>query len=50
MWSAIVCWIGAAVMLLLAVLGFIHTRRTPEDQELLPRQKAGSETETPARA
>jgi len=50
MWSAIICWIGAAVMLLLAVLGFIHTRRTPEDKELLPRQKSASESETPTHA
>lgn len=49
-WSAIVCWIGAIVMLILAVLGFIHTRRTPEDKELLPHQKSGSGTQTPARA
>jgi hypothetical protein len=35
MWSAIVSWIGAVVMLILAVLGFIHTRRTPEDKDLL---------------
>ncbi len=44
MYSAIVCWIGAIVMLILVVLGFLHTRRTPEEQELLPRQKSGSET------
>ena len=50
MYSAIVCWVGALVMLLLSVLGFIHTRRTPEDQELLPHQKSGSETQTPAPA
>ena len=38
-------------MLILSVLGFIHTRRTPEDKELLPRQKKSSpDTETPARA
>ena len=50
MYSAIVCWVGALVMLLLSVLGFIHTRRTPEDQELLPHQKSSPETETRARA
>ena len=42
MYSAIVCWIGAVVMLILAVLGFIHTGRTPDDKELLP-PKHGSE-------
>jgi len=51
MYAAIVCWIGAIVMLVLAVLGFIHTRRTPEDKDLLPPQKRrDAQGATPASA
>jgi hypothetical protein len=50
MYSAIVCWLGAIVMLILAVLGFIHTRRTPEDKELLPTQKSRGSDAAPAPA
>jgi hypothetical protein len=35
LWGAIVCFAAAAVMLVLTVLGFLHLRRTPPQQELL---------------
>jgi hypothetical protein len=34
-WAAIVAFAGAAVMLVLSILGFLHVRRTPVQQELL---------------
>jgi hypothetical protein len=34
-WGAIVCFIAAAVLLVLSVLGFLHVRRTPPERELL---------------
>lgn len=34
--GAIVSFVGALVMLVLAVLGFIHVRRTPAERELMP--------------
>jgi hypothetical protein len=42
LWGAIGCFIGAALMLVLAVLGFLHVRRTPPEEELLrgpPKQE-----------
>ena len=34
--AAIAAWAGAALMLILSVLGFLHLRRTPAEAELLP--------------
>jgi hypothetical protein len=34
--AAIAAWAGAALMLTLSVLGFLHLRRTPAEAELLP--------------
>ncbi len=35
LWAAIACFIGAALLLLMAALGFAHLRRTPETVELM---------------
>jgi hypothetical protein len=34
--AAVVCFVGAGVLLLLSLLGFLHLRRTPRDAELMP--------------
>ena len=33
LWAAVVCFILAGVMLILTLLGFLHLRRVPEEQE-----------------
>jgi hypothetical protein len=38
--AAIVSFIGAGVMLLLAALGFVHARRTPAEREVLQKYAA----------
>jgi hypothetical protein len=38
--ASIICFIGAAGLLLLAGLGLVHARRTPEDSEILIPHKA----------
>jgi uncharacterized membrane protein len=35
-WAAIAAFIGAALLLILAVLGFLHLRRVPPGTEILP--------------
>jgi hypothetical protein len=40
--AAIVSFVGAGVLLILAGLGFWHLRRTPRDAEVLPRLGAGT--------
>jgi hypothetical protein len=35
--AAIVSFVGAGVLLLMALFGFLHLRRTPEDADVLPR-------------
>lgn len=34
--AAVVCFVGAGVLLLLSLLGFLHLRRTPRGAELMP--------------
>jgi hypothetical protein len=36
LWAAIAAFIGGAIFLVLAVLGFLHMRRTPAEAELQP--------------
>ena len=36
MWAAIGAFVLAAVMIVLVIIGFVHARRTPEAEELLP--------------
>jgi len=45
MWGAITAFIGAAVMLILAALGFWHSRRVGPEQELLGGSGKGSGSE-----
>jgi hypothetical protein len=47
-WAAIGAFIGAALMLLLSLLGFLHLRRTDPDTDVLP--KLGSQHPAPAEA
>lgn len=46
--AAVVSFVGAFVMLLLAALGFWHLSRTSEDQEVLPPR--GARSQAPAEA
>lgn len=40
--AAVVCFVGAGVLLILALLGFLHLRRTPSGTELLPGLATGT--------
>jgi hypothetical protein len=40
LWAAIVAFIGAGLMLILSVLGFIHFRRVPASAEILSKPTA----------
>ena len=44
LWAAIASFIGAGLLLILSILGFLHTRRVPPDAEVL------SKTTTPVQA
>jgi hypothetical protein len=35
LWAAIAAFVGAAIMLVLSILGFLHVSRTPADRDLL---------------
>ena len=41
LWGAIVSFIGAAILLVLSVLGLIHARRVAQATEILPDRTAG---------
>lgn len=41
-WGAIACFAGAAIMLVLTILGFLHVHRTPPERELLGTSKSES--------
>jgi hypothetical protein len=45
-WGAIVCFVGGAVMLVLSILGFVHLRRTPPEQQLLAQPPPVPATQT----
>jgi len=36
LWAAIAAFVGAAIFLVLAIIGFRHGRHTPADAELQP--------------
>ena len=36
LWGAIAAFVGGAIFLVLAILGFLHMRRTPAEAELEP--------------
>jgi hypothetical protein len=36
LWAAIAAFVGAAIMLVLSILGFLHVSRTPTDRDLMP--------------
>ena len=36
-WGAAACFVGAAIMLILVLIGFAHARRTPETEQLVVR-------------
>jgi hypothetical protein len=47
LWAAIVSFIGAALLLILSILGFAHLRRTPADAEVFSHLAAnGTATKT----
>jgi hypothetical protein len=44
LWAAVVSFIGAGLMLILSVLGFVHARFTPLAAEFLPGRRPGKVT------
>jgi hypothetical protein len=44
LWAAIASFIGAAVLLVLTLLGIRHARRTPEEEQLFEHTSVSSET------
>ena len=38
LWGAIVAFIGAGLLLVLSILGFVHSRRVPPAAELMPKE------------
>ena len=42
-WGATACFIGAAIMLILVLIGFAHARRTPETEQLVVRTEEAKE-------
>jgi hypothetical protein len=46
LWAAVVSFIGAAIMLILSGLGFVHSRRVPASAELLPNRASTEKAST----
>jgi hypothetical protein len=43
LWAAIAAYVGAAIMLVLTILGFMHLRRSPGEEEVFAARPTGGE-------